>query len=99
MQIILIKRNHPGAEQFDAGAAIHGPLDCFQSIDLVSLSEIKTEHSDGVIRRELVSGECARRPEQPAAAAHPCSEINVSVRYCNSAYKKGAGGADAVRRR
>jgi len=34
VQIILIKRNHPGAEQFDAGTAILGPLDCFQSIDL-----------------------------------------------------------------
>jgi hypothetical protein len=34
VQIDLIKRNHPGAEQFDAGAAIHGPLDRFQSIDL-----------------------------------------------------------------
>jgi synaptic vesicle membrane protein VAT-1 len=27
------------------------------------LSEIKSEHSDGVIRREWVSGECARQPE------------------------------------
>ena len=34
VQIDLIKRNHPGAEQFDAGAAIHCPLDRFQSIDL-----------------------------------------------------------------
>jgi hypothetical protein len=31
---MLIKRNHPGAEQFNVGAAVHGPLDCFQSIDL-----------------------------------------------------------------
>jgi len=31
---MLIKRNHPGAEQFNVGAAIHGPLNCFQSIDL-----------------------------------------------------------------
>ena len=35
VQIDLIKRNHPGAEQFDAGAAIHCPLDRFQSIDLI----------------------------------------------------------------
>ena len=34
VQIMLIKRNHPGAEQFNAGAAVHGPLDCFQSIYL-----------------------------------------------------------------
>jgi hypothetical protein len=34
VQTILIKRYHPGAEQFDAGAAIHSPLDGFQSIDL-----------------------------------------------------------------
>jgi hypothetical protein len=40
------------------------------SASSLSLSEIKSEHSDGVIRRELVSGECARRLEQPAAAAH-----------------------------
>ncbi len=36
----------------------------------LSLSEIKSEHSDGVIRRELVSGECARRLEHPAGPAH-----------------------------
>jgi hypothetical protein len=65
----------------------------------LSLSEIKSEHSDDVIRRELVSGECARRLEQPAAAAHPCSEINVSARHCNSACKKGALGAGAARQR
>jgi NADPH:quinone reductase-like Zn-dependent oxidoreductase len=29
----------------------------------LSLSEIKSEHSDGLIRREWVSGECARQPE------------------------------------
>ena len=33
---------------------------------LLSLSEIKSEHADGVIRREFVSGECAWQPEQPA---------------------------------
>jgi uncharacterized membrane protein len=32
----------------------------------LSLSKIKFEHTDGVIRRELVSGECARQHEQPA---------------------------------
>ncbi len=31
---MLIKRNYPGAEQFNAGATIHGPLDCFQLIVL-----------------------------------------------------------------
>jgi hypothetical protein len=38
----------------------------------MSVSEIKSEHTDGVIRRELVSRECAQRPEQPEIAAHPC---------------------------
>ena len=37
----------------------------------MSLSEIKFEHIDGVIRRELVSGECAPQPERPAVPAHP----------------------------
>ncbi len=46
----------------------------------VSLSEIKFEHSYGVIHRELVSGGFARRHEQPAVPAHPCSERDVSVR-------------------
>jgi hypothetical protein len=36
----------------------------------LSLSEIKSEHTDGVIRRELESEECARWPEQPAVPAH-----------------------------
>ena len=68
----------------------------------VSLSEIRSEHSDSVIRRELESEGCVRWPEQPAAAAHPCSEINVSVRCCNRPYrpyKKGGGDAGVVRRR
>ena len=65
----------------------------------LSLSEIKSEHSDGVIRRAWVSGECARRPEQSAAAAHPYSERDVSARCCNTAYKKGAHGAGAARQR
>jgi hypothetical protein len=30
---------------------------------VLSLSEIKFEHANGVIRRESVSGECARRPD------------------------------------
>ena len=34
----------------------------------LSLSEIKSEHSDGVIRREMESEECVRWPEQPAAS-------------------------------
>jgi hypothetical protein len=32
----------------------------------LSLSDIKFEHTDGVIRRELVSEECARQPQLPA---------------------------------
>jgi hypothetical protein len=32
-------------------------------LDSLSLSEVKFEHIDGVIRRELVVGECARQPE------------------------------------
>jgi Zinc-binding dehydrogenase len=31
---------------------------------ILSLSKIKSEHADGAIRRELISGECAWRPEQ-----------------------------------
>ena len=65
----------------------------------LSLSEIKSERIDGVIRREWVSGECARRPEQPAVPAHPCSEIDVSRHHCNTAYTKGVCGAGAARRR
>jgi hypothetical protein len=37
----------------------------------LSLSEIKSEHTDGVIRRELVLQECAQLPEQPVAPVHP----------------------------
>ena len=43
-------------------------------LDSLPLSEIKFEHFDGVIRRELVVGECARQPEQPAVPAHSYSE-------------------------
>src|SRR5271157_2494724 len=34
VQIVLVKRDQAGAEQFDAGAAIHGPFEHLQSIDL-----------------------------------------------------------------
>jgi hypothetical protein len=44
-------------------------------LDSLSLSEVKFEHIDGVIRRELVIGECALQPEQPAIPAHSYSEI------------------------
>ena len=64
----------------------------------LSLSEIKSEHSDDVIRRELGS-DCVRWPEQPVAAAHPCSRKGVFSRCCNRPYKKGGGDADAARRR
>ena len=63
------------------------------------MSEIKSERTDGVIRRELVSGACARQPEQPAVPAHPCSGKGVFSRCCNRPYKKGAGNAGVVRRR
>jgi hypothetical protein len=47
VQIDLIRRNHPGAEQFDAGAAIHCPLDRFQSIDLTLRLPMKAAKSLG----------------------------------------------------
>ena len=42
----------------------------------LSLSEIKFEHTDGAIRRELVSGECARRH----CHLHP---FYLSIARCN----------------
>jgi hypothetical protein len=39
------------------------------------LSDIKSEHTGGISRRGLLSGERARQPEQPTASAHPYSEI------------------------
>src|SRR5476651_31407 len=65
----------------------------------LSMSEIKSEHIDGVTRRELESEECARWPEQPVGLAHPCSGKGVFSRRCNRPYKKGGGDADAARRR
>jgi hypothetical protein len=59
-----------------------------RSLDL-SLSELKSEDTDGVIRREMVSGKCARQPGQPAVPAHPYTVTNMSGRSCNSAYTKG----------
>ena len=49
----------------------------------VSLSEIKSEHIDGAIRRELALEERARRPEWRAMPARPCSKRDVSERCCN----------------
>jgi NnrU protein len=50
----------------------------------LSLSEIKFEHTDGVIRRELVSGKCARWPEQPTVQAHPYPKVDVFGRCCKT---------------
>jgi hypothetical protein len=54
----------------------------------LSMSEIKSEHIDGVTRRELESEECARWPEQPVGLAHPCSGKGVFSRRCSRPYKK-----------
>ena len=35
-------------------------------VAFLSLSEIKSEHAEGVIRREFVSGECTWQPEHPS---------------------------------
>ncbi len=48
----------------------------------MSLSEIKSDHGDGVVRRELASAESVRRPEQPAAPPHPRSKIDARQRRC-----------------
>jgi exodeoxyribonuclease V alpha subunit len=44
------------------------PRSCSRSL---SMSEIKSEHTDGVIRRELVSRKFAPQPEQAAVSVHP----------------------------
>jgi hypothetical protein len=62
------------------------------------MSEIKSEHIDGVTRRELESEECARWPEQPEGLAHTCSGKGVFSRHCNIPCKKGVGGAEALSR-
>ena len=41
------------------------------------MSEIKSEHIDRVIRRELVSRKFAPQPEQAAVSVHPWSERGV----------------------
>ena len=63
----------------------------------VSLSEIISEHIDGVIRRELALGECSRWPEWREIPAHLCSETDVCERRCNIPYTRGVCGADIVR--
>jgi hypothetical protein len=68
-------------------------------VSWLSLSEIKSEHSGGVIRRELAPAECAQQPERPVALAHLCSETSVCERHYNTAYKRGEHGAGVVRRR
>src|SRR5215467_15311271 len=65
----------------------------------VSLSEIKSEHSDYVIRREFDLRGCFQWLEWPAAPAHLCSRISVSALCCNSPCTKRAIGAGAARRR
>jgi len=54
----------------------------------LSLSEIRSEHSNGAVRRELGSEKCARRPERAAGAAHPCLRIGASARHCSNPCRK-----------
>ena len=65
----------------------------------MTLSEIKSEHSYGVVRRELAPAECAQQPERPAALAHLCSETRVCERRYNTAWKREECRAGVVRRR
>jgi len=63
-------------------------------------SEIESEHTDGVIRQELVSAECVRRPEQHAVPARPCSEIHRSRDNSSQRLKKSpaiAGACSALK--
>jgi hypothetical protein len=57
--LILVQ---PSAPRFRTPRAFWRPL---------SLSEIKSDHADGVIRREFVSEECTWQPEHPVVPAHP----------------------------
>jgi len=53
-------------------------------LDLVSLSEIRSEHTDGEVRRELASAKCVRQPARFSESARPCSEIGGCARRCNT---------------
>jgi hypothetical protein len=59
-------------------------VELFDQYGVLSLSEIKSERTDGVIRRELVLEECARMPEQPVISVHPYSGKGVFSRHCNT---------------
>ena len=60
----------------DASLSINNGINRTSDIDwqriIVSVSEIKSEHSDDAIRRELESEEYARWPERPVGSARPC---------------------------
>ncbi|WOJ89978.1 hypothetical protein RZS28_01290 [Methylocapsa polymorpha] len=60
--------------------------------------EIKSEHRDGVIRRELAPAECGQQADGLAALARPYLQTDVCERYCNAACTKEGCGAGAVRR-
>jgi hypothetical protein len=63
----------------------------------LSLSEIKSEHIDDAIHRELVSRKCVRRPQQRPILAHLCSKLDVSERNYNIPFSKGAHDAEVSR--
>ena len=69
-----------------------------RTLEELCLSEIKSEHIEGVNRQELVSAECVQPPERPVGLAHLSSGIDACVRRCNSACRSGAGDADVARR-
>jgi hypothetical protein len=77
-------------------SAVSGPDE--EKSKPLSLPESKSEHTDGVIRRELVSQKWLRWTEQPAEQVHPYPTINVSERHCNNLYAKAGDVVDAARR-
>jgi hypothetical protein len=63
----------------------------------LSLSKIKSGHSDGAIRRELGSRVWVQRPELPVKSAYLCSGKGVFSRHYNMPSTKGGCGAGAIR--
>jgi hypothetical protein len=62
-------------------------------VSLRSMWEIKSEHTDGVIRRELVSRKFAPQTEQAAASVHPGAPYRGAVWSPDpKRFSKGGGG-------
>ena len=96
----MLRLAHDGVSAREMGRRLGVARSTIQdNLKRVSLSEIKSEHIDDAIHRELASNEWLRRIVWRVISASPCATRGVFERYCNNPSKSATLGANDARQR